>query len=71
MKGEVKSALHSYEQALKINPDSLRVLNWLGRLQLQQKEYGGARSTYAKILAIDSDSMDAKKQIMRLDKLGL
>ena len=71
MKGEVTTALLSYEKALEINPYSLRVLHRLGTLQLRQEEYGEARSTYAKILTIDPASIDAKYQIMRLDKLGL
>jgi len=70
-KNEAKKAINSYEQALGINPNYLRVLDRLGKLQLQQKQYNGARSTYTKILAIEPDSMDAKYQIMRLDKLGL
>jgi tetratricopeptide (TPR) repeat protein len=56
---------------LKINPDYLRALDRLGKLQLQQREYEGARKTYTKILEIDPGSVDAKYQIMRLDKLGL
>ena len=71
MKGEVKKALYSYDQALEIDPDYMRVLNRLGILYLKQKEYEAARSTYRKILTIDPDSMEAKYQIMRLDKLGL
>jgi len=70
-KNEAKKALNSYEQALGINPNYLRVLDRLGKLQLQQKEYNGARSTYTKILALEPDSVDAKYQIMLLDKLGL
>jgi tetratricopeptide (TPR) repeat protein len=71
MKDEPKKALNSYEQALEITPDYLRALDRLGKLQLQQKEYGGARITFTKILAIDPDSVDAKYQIMLLKKLGL
>jgi tetratricopeptide (TPR) repeat protein len=71
MKGEDTVPLYFYEKALEIYPDSLRVLKRLGGLQLGQEEYEEARGIYAKILAIDPDSIDAKCQIMRLDKLGL
>ncbi len=69
MKDEAQKALHSYEQALKINPHYLRALDRLGKLQVQQKEYEGARSTYKQILAVDPESVDAKYQIMLIDKL--
>ena len=71
MKDEPEKALNSYEEALEITPDYLRALDRLGKLQLQQKEYEGARITYTKILAIEPDSVDAKYQIMLLDKRGL
>jgi 4-amino-4-deoxy-L-arabinose transferase-like glycosyltransferase len=71
MKGEAQQALNSYQQALEINPMYLRALNRLGKLQLQQKEYAGARITYRKVLAIDPDSVAAKYQIMLLDKKDL
>jgi 4-amino-4-deoxy-L-arabinose transferase-like glycosyltransferase len=70
MKDEPQKAFHSYEQALKINPHYLRALDRLGKLQLQQKEYEGARSTYKQILLVDPESVDAKYQIMLIDKLG-
>jgi tetratricopeptide (TPR) repeat protein len=70
MKNEADKALNSYEKALEINPDYSRALDRLGKLQLQQKEYEGARSTYRKILALDPDSAEAKYQIMFLDTLG-
>jgi 4-amino-4-deoxy-L-arabinose transferase-like glycosyltransferase len=70
MKNEADKALNSYEKALEINPDYSRALDRLGKLQLQQKEYEGARSTYRKILALDPDSVEAKYQIMFLDTLG-
>ena len=47
-----------------------RALERLGKLQLQQKEYEGAQSTYRKILALDPDSVEAKYQIIFLDTLG-
>jgi 4-amino-4-deoxy-L-arabinose transferase-like glycosyltransferase len=71
MHDEPDKALHSYEMALEINPHYFRALDRLGKVQLQQKEYEGARSTYRKILALDPDSVDAKYQIMFLDTLGL
>jgi 4-amino-4-deoxy-L-arabinose transferase-like glycosyltransferase len=71
IKNEEQKALKSYQKALKINPDYLRALDRLGKLQLQQREYEGARKTYTKILEIDPGSVDAKYQIMRLDKLDL
>jgi tetratricopeptide (TPR) repeat protein len=70
MKNEPDKALNSYEKALEINPDYSRALDRLGKLQLQQKEYEGARSTYRKILALDPDSAEAKYQIIFLDTLG-
>jgi 4-amino-4-deoxy-L-arabinose transferase-like glycosyltransferase len=71
MHDEPEKARHSYEMALEINPHYFRALDRLGKVQLQQKEYEGARSTYRKILALDPDSVDAKYQIMFLDTLGL
>ena len=71
IKNEEQKALRSYKQALEINPDYLRAMDRLGKLQLQQRKYEGARKTYTKILEIDPGSVDAKYQIMRLDKLGL
>jgi len=71
MRGEPGKAMHSYEQALAINPGYLRVLNRLGRLQLEQKDYKGARRTYTKILELVPGSIEARFELMRLDKLGL
>lgn len=71
MKDEPRKALGAYEQALEINPQYMRALTRLAKLQVQQKEYEGARNTYARILALDPGSVDAKYQLMRLDKLGL
>ncbi|MDX1775983.1 MAG: glycosyltransferase family 39 protein [Desulfobulbales bacterium] len=71
MKNEAAKALHSYRQALAINPTYMRALERLGKLQLQQKEYAAARITYGKILAIDPDSRTAKYQLMLLDRQGL
>jgi len=71
MKNEPAKALSSYKRALEINPDYFRALDRLGKLQLQQKEYEGARNTYRRIIALDPDSADAKYQLMFLDTLGL
>ena len=70
MKNEPQKAINSYGQALEINPRYFRALDRLGKLQLQQKEYEGARRTYGKILSLEPDSVEAKYQIMLLDKLG-
>lgn len=68
---EPEEALRSYEKALEINPVYRRALDRLGKLQLQQKEFKGAKETYGRILAIDPESVEAKYQLMLLDKLGL
>lgn len=70
IKGEPARAMAAYRQAIKENPASLRALENLGRLQLQLKQYQAARHTYARILILDPGSVEAKFQIMRLDKLG-
>ncbi len=71
MRDEPAKALESYGMALEINPGYRRALDKMGKLQLQQKDYKGARVTYGRILALDPESVDAKYQLMLLDKLGL
>jgi tetratricopeptide (TPR) repeat protein len=64
-------AYESYRQALTIKPDYLRALERFGKLQLKLKKYAEARQTYQKMLTVDAESVEAKYQIMRLDKMGL
>jgi tetratricopeptide (TPR) repeat protein len=71
LKEKQEKAIASYRQALAVNPDYLRALERMGQLQLQQEDYEGARITYEKILSIDPESVEAKYQLMLLDKLGL
>jgi len=71
MRDEPEKARKSYEAALEINPGYRRALDKLGKLQLQLKDYKGARKTYTRILAVDPESVEAKYQVMLLDKLGL
>ena len=39
-----------------------------GKLQMQRKDYNDARATYKKILRIVPDSVEAKYQLMWLEK---
>ena len=55
-------------QALEIEPKYLRALDRLGKLQMQRKDYNEARTTYSKILEIAPDSVEAKYQLMWLEK---
>lgn len=71
MKGAPGKAISSYEAALAIDPDYLLVLKRLGRLQLHQKDYQGARRTFQKMITLVPDSTEAKFGLMMLDKLGL
>jgi tetratricopeptide (TPR) repeat protein len=71
MKGDEQEALTAYNEALRIAPDYLRALEHLGKLQMKRKDYPEARTTYKKILTIKQDSVDAKYQLMWLDKMGL
>jgi tetratricopeptide (TPR) repeat protein len=70
VKGEPVRAMAAYRRALTENPAALRALENLARLQLQQEQYQAARRTYRRLLVLDPESVDAKYQIMRLDKLG-
>ena len=58
-------------QALEIDPKYLRGLDRLGKLQMQRKDYNEARTTYRKILEIAPDTVEAKYQLMWLEKKGL
>ena len=64
-------AYESYRQALTIKPDYLRALERFGKLQLKLKKYAEARQTFQKILTVDAESVEAKYQIMLMDKKGL
>jgi 4-amino-4-deoxy-L-arabinose transferase-like glycosyltransferase len=70
IKGDEQKALAAFNEALKIAPDYMRALEHLGRLQMKRKEYNEARATYRQILKITPDSVDAKYQLMWLDKMG-
>jgi len=71
LKNDEQRALAAYMQALEIDPKYLRVLERLGKLQIKRKDYDGARSTYKNILEISPDSVEAKYQLMWLEKTGL
>ena len=71
IRGEEMQALASYQQALKIRPDYLRVLKRAGKLQVKLKKYDEARQTYKRILKTNPQSVEAKYQIMWMDKKGL
>ena len=70
-KDDEQGALTSYIQALEINPKYLRALDRLAKLQMKRKDYKEARATYKKILTIEPDSVEAKYQLMWLEKEGL
>ena len=70
-KDDEQGALTSYIQALEINPKYLRALDRLAKLQMKRKDYNEARATYKKILTIEPDSVEAKYQLMWLEKEGL
>jgi len=71
LKNDEQRALAAYMQALEIDPKYLRVLERLGKLQMKRKDYDEARTTYKKILKIFPDSVEAKYQLMWLEKTGL
>ena len=71
MRGEDMQALESYRQALKIRPDYLRALEQAGKLQIKLKRYDEARRTYKRILKTNPQSVEAKYQIMWMNKKGL
>jgi tetratricopeptide (TPR) repeat protein len=71
IKDDEQGALAAYVQALEIDPKYLRALDRLGKLQMQRKDYNEARTTYSKILEIAPDSVEAKYQLMWLEKKGL
>ena len=64
-------AYESYRHALTIKPDYLRALERFGKLQLKLKKYAEARQTFQRILTVDAESVEAKYQIMLMDKKGL
>ncbi len=70
-KGKPSRAMAAYRRAVEVNPASLRALEHLGRMQLQEKQYEAARHTYGRLLVLDPESMEAKYQVMRLGKMGL
>ena len=71
IKGDEQRALKAYSEALNVAPRYMRALEHLGKLQMKRKDYSGARNTYGKILEITPDSVEARYQLMRMDKLGL
>jgi len=71
IKDDEQSALASYMKALEINPKYFRALDRLGKLQIKRKDYNEARTTYRKIRKIKPDSVEAKYQLMWLEKKGL
>jgi len=71
MRGEDMQALASYQQALTIRPDYLRALEQAGKLQIKLKRYDEARKTYKRILKTNPQSVEAKYQIMWMDKKGV
>jgi tetratricopeptide (TPR) repeat protein len=70
MRGDDMQALESYRQALTIRPDYIRALERAGKLQIKLKRYDEARQTYQRMLTVYPDSVEAKYQIMWLDKMG-
>jgi tetratricopeptide (TPR) repeat protein len=70
IKGDDDKAVVAYVEALAIAPNYLRALERLGNIQLKQQSYNEARATFRKILKIAPDSVDAKYQLMLLDKTG-
>jgi 4-amino-4-deoxy-L-arabinose transferase-like glycosyltransferase len=64
-------AYESYRQALIIRPDYLRALKRFGKLQMKLKKYAEARQTYQRMLMVDPSSVEAKYQIMLMDKKNL
>jgi 4-amino-4-deoxy-L-arabinose transferase-like glycosyltransferase len=71
MREEEAKALASYHEALLIRPNYERALVRLGSLQIKQKDYDGARQTFQRMLKTNPDSVEAKYQLMWLDKMGL
>ena len=71
IRGDDMQALASYQQALKIRPDYPRALERTGKLQVKLKKYDEARQTYKRILKTNPQSVEAKYQIMWMDKKGL
>ena len=70
IKDDEQRALAAYKQALEIDSRYLRALDRLGKLQMQRKDYNDARATYKKILRIVPGSVEAKYQLMWLEKSG-
>jgi Flp pilus assembly protein TadD len=68
-RGKTERALATYQRALEVNPASRRALEHLGRLQLQEKQYEEARRTFQRLLALHPESVEARYQIMWLEKL--
>jgi 4-amino-4-deoxy-L-arabinose transferase-like glycosyltransferase len=71
IKHEDVKALESYNQAVAIRPNYLRALEKYGNLQIKLKKYAEARQTFQRIIKVNPDSVEAKYQLMLMDKKGL
>lgn len=70
MKGNQERAVVSYEQALRINPNYLRALERLARVQMQLRHFAEAKKNYTRILAITPNSKEARFQLLVLQQAG-
>ncbi|MBU0729057.1 MAG: glycosyltransferase family 39 protein [Proteobacteria bacterium] len=68
LKNNPEKAVESYRQALEINPEYLRALERLGRLQLRLGAYAEAQKTYKKILEVRADSPEAKNVLFLISR---
>jgi tetratricopeptide (TPR) repeat protein len=69
LKDNFQRAIISYEEALQTNPDYVRALEHLGRVQMRLRHFKGAEKTYQMLLSLKPDSREARVQLLFLEQL--
>jgi tetratricopeptide (TPR) repeat protein len=69
LKGDFQRAVISYEEALQTNPNYVRALERLGRVQMRLRHFKGAEKTYQTLLSRKPDSREARVQLLFLQQL--